>query len=174
MSRRVSQDEFRRSIKILRTRILAEGGVSDGDKGDVIVSSSGSSWSLDANSVTNAKLSDMAEATIKGRPSGSGTGDPQDMNALTVRALLGIIAGEAVVTVPHQSREWSENVSASGVVPTSVITLAVAPHADADENTAEMLDLAAMSGTPGEGQITIRMAFSSPTSGPIRINWSAL
>jgi hypothetical protein len=42
---------------------------------------------VDAN-VTNAKLATMAEATIKGRAAGAGTGVPQDLTAAQVTALL--------------------------------------------------------------------------------------
>lgn len=42
------------------------------------------------NSVTNAKLADMATASIKGRTT-AGTGDPQDLTALQVATLLGTL-----------------------------------------------------------------------------------
>lgn len=45
------------------------------------------------DSIANAKLANMAEATVKGRPSGSGTGDPQDLTPTQVAA---IIDGEAI------------------------------------------------------------------------------
>ena len=53
------------------------------------------------------------------------------------------------------------------------IMVAIADHADTDENAAEMLSLDAMSASAGTGQITVTMAFREPTSGPIKLNWSA-
>lgn len=40
------------------------------------------------DSITNAKLADMAQATIKGRASGAGTGDPSDLSANQVSTIL--------------------------------------------------------------------------------------
>ncbi len=47
------------------------------------------------NDVSNAKLANMAQATLKGRASGGGTGDPQDLLAADVRAILNVEDGAA-------------------------------------------------------------------------------
>lgn len=63
------------------------GGVTDGDKGDVTVTGSGLVWTIDADAVTNAKLANMATATLKGRVT-AGTGDPEDLTGTQATTLL--------------------------------------------------------------------------------------
>lgn len=48
-------------------------GVSDGDKGDIVVSSLGSVWTIDSKAVTFAKFQDINGNRILGRISGSGS-----------------------------------------------------------------------------------------------------
>lgn len=85
-----------------------------------------------------------------------------------------ILEGLATVTVPNNRLEWSETVAATGVTGASRVFLSIAPHDDADENDAEMLDIAAMSAAPGTGQITVELAFAVPVAGAIKLNWMAL
>ena len=65
------------------------GGVTDGDKGDVTVTASGATWTVDANAISNAKLADVPTATLKGRITAA-TGDPEDLTSAQARTLLGL------------------------------------------------------------------------------------
>jgi len=71
-------------------------GTNSGDQtitltGDVTGSGTGSFAATIANdAVSNAKLANMAQATIKGREAGSGTGDPVDLTATQARTALGL------------------------------------------------------------------------------------
>jgi hypothetical protein len=61
--------------------------VAEGDKGDITVTDSGATWTIDAQVVTNAKLSNMSANTLKGRYA-SGTGDPEDLDADEARVVI--------------------------------------------------------------------------------------
>lgn len=106
--------------------------------------------------------------------------DPGLLSAADKTKLDGIAAGAtatvkglASVTVPNNRLEWSETVTATGVTGSSVVLLSIAPHADSDENDAEMLDVMAMSAAPGTDQITVELAFATPTAGVVKLNWMA-
>lgn len=171
------------TITGLREALAASGGgggVTDGDKGDVVVSGSGVTWTVDAGVVTNAKLATVATATLKGR-STAGTGAVEDLSAATARTLLNVadgatrtIKGTATVTVANNQQEDTEIVTAVGVTPSSVIQVWLAPTTSDDENEPEMLDLVAIGAVPLTGQIEITLSFSAPTAGPVKLNWSAM
>ena len=64
-------------------------GVSDGDKGDITVSGSGATWTVDANAITLAKVEDIATASFLGRNTAS-TGDPEVLPVATAKTMLGL------------------------------------------------------------------------------------
>lgn len=75
-----------------------DGGITE-LRGDVVAAGSGSQpatiaagavteTKLADEAVTNTKLANMAAATVKGRPVGAGTGDPQDLTANQLSAVL--------------------------------------------------------------------------------------
>jgi len=75
---------------------ISPGFISDGDKGDITISGSGATHTIDNDAVTNAKLANEAQSTIKGRASGAGTGDPTDLTPAQVLTILDPAAAELV------------------------------------------------------------------------------
>lgn len=71
------------------------GGMTDGDKGDITVGSSGTTLTINNGAVTNAKMADMAQSTIKGRAAGAGTGAPTDLTATQATAVLNAMVGDS-------------------------------------------------------------------------------
>ena len=51
--------------------LVISAGVSDGDKGDITVSSSGATWTIDNNVVSNAKFRQSPAFSIVGNPTSS-------------------------------------------------------------------------------------------------------
>ena len=71
----------------------ASSGVSDGNKGDITVSGSGSTWSVNAGAVTLAKLVDAtATSRVLGRAT-AGSGDFEELTASQVADFIGSTRG---------------------------------------------------------------------------------
>jgi len=81
------------------------GGVSDGDKGDITVSASGATWTIDAGVVTYAKLQDVsATARILGRKT-AGSGDAEEC---TLSEILDFVGSPAQGDVLYRdSATWT-------------------------------------------------------------------
>jgi hypothetical protein len=68
---------------------VSSGGVADGDKGDITVSASGATWTIDPASVTYAKMQDVsAISTLLGRGD-SGVGSAQEITLGTNLSMAG-------------------------------------------------------------------------------------
>ena len=80
-------------------------GVTDGDKGDVVVSGSGTTWTVDSASVSNSKMANMATQTFKGRNT-AGTGSPEDLSIATAQTMLGLVAPDSGWTAPSLLNSW--------------------------------------------------------------------
>jgi hypothetical protein len=63
--------------------------------GDVTKSAGGTALTVANDAVTNAKAANMAQATIKGRASGAGTGDPTDLTGTQATAILDDFTGDS-------------------------------------------------------------------------------
>lgn len=74
-------------------------GVSDGDKTDITVSSSGTVWTIDANAVTMAKLINVATASFLGRVTAS-TGNVEVLTGTQATTLLDVFTTSVKGLVP--------------------------------------------------------------------------
>lgn len=74
------------------TWAAASGGVSDGDKGDITVSASGATWTIDGDVVTFAKMQNLTTQRVIGRNTG-GSGDPEEVTASQVLDWIGSTRG---------------------------------------------------------------------------------
>lgn len=72
-------------------------GVPDGDKGDITVTASGATWTIDAGVVTLAKMANLAAARIIGSVAG---GTPAALTGTQVTALLDLVTAAARGLVP--------------------------------------------------------------------------
>ena len=77
------------------------GGIDDGDKGDITVSSSGATFTIDNDVVTFAKMQNVSTSRLLGRTTSS-SGDIEELTASAVRTLLNVADGATNVTNTNQ------------------------------------------------------------------------
>lgn len=123
--------------------------VPDGDKGDITVSASGATWTIDNDAVTNAKRANMADSTISGRAVGAGTGDPTDLTATQVQAVIDTTTSALSPFARYTGNQVVHAVSATNQsLTTAVDTYLNLPDTDnIDTDTMHYTSGAALTGT---------------------------
>jgi phage-related protein len=77
------------------------GGISDGDKGDITVSSSGTVWTIDNAAVSYAKIQDVSAASkLLGRGAAIGAGDVEEISISTGLSMSGTTLSSTCVPDP--------------------------------------------------------------------------
>lgn len=97
----------------------AGGGLSDGDKGDITVSSSGSAWAIDPAAVTLAKMANLAQDQFIGRVTAS-TGVPE---TATVTAAARTVLDDASVSAMVDTLGGASSTGTGGLVRATSPTL---------------------------------------------------
>jgi hypothetical protein len=96
---------------------------------------------LAADAVTDAKLANMAEARIKGRAAGAGTGDPTDLTAAQVRSILNVADGANAYVHPNHSGEVTSTGDGATVIAAGAVgTTKLADDAVTDAKLANMAE----------------------------------
>ncbi len=91
----------------------ASASVADADYGDITVSSSGATWTIDNDVVTYAKMQNVsATARILGRNSG-GAGDVEELTASTVKTMLSL---DNVENTALSTWSGSSNIATVGTI----------------------------------------------------------
>jgi hypothetical protein len=81
------------STKLATTAFVANavtsGTIADGDKGDIVISGTGTTFTIDTNVVSNTKLAQMPTNTLKGNNTGS-TANAIDLTVAQVKTMLAL------------------------------------------------------------------------------------
>ncbi len=86
------------------------GGITDGDKGDITVTATGATWTIDPNVVTNAKLAQMANKTYKGRTSAL-TGNAEDVPVATLKTDLALTKADVGLGAVDNTTDLAKPIS---------------------------------------------------------------
>ncbi len=132
------------------------------------------------DSITNAKLANMAQATIKGRQSGGGTGDPEDLTATQARTAMGLgtaatqNTGTSGANVPlmNGANSWSANQTFATAVDSA--TVATFTSTEAGANAGPYTDWIRDSASPANNDAIGIIRFIGRTSAAAQTAYSLL
>jgi hypothetical protein len=115
------------------------GGVTDGDKGDITVSGSGATWTVDNNAITFAKMQNINTNRILGRDTAL-SGNIEELTAAEVRTLINVADGANNYVHPNHSGDVTSVADGATTIAANAVT--TGKIADANVTLAKLADLA--------------------------------
>ena len=107
-----------------KTKLDGLVGLSDGDKGDISVSNSGATWTIDNDVVTYAKIQDVSTTNrLLGRDS-SGSGVIEEIDPANVRSMLNVSDGANNYTHPNHTGDVTSTGDGATTIANSAVTYA--------------------------------------------------
>ena len=99
-------------------------GLTNGDKGDISVSNSGATWTIDNDAVTYAKIQDVSATNrLLGRDS-SGSGVIEEISPANVLTMLGVSSGANNYTHPNHTGDVTSTGDGATSIANSAVTYA--------------------------------------------------
>lgn len=138
------------------------GSISDGDKGDITVSSLGSVWTIDNGVVTNGKIADLAVSTGKIADLAVTTGKIADLNITTGKiADLNVTTGKIADNAITSSKIADDAVTSSEIAANAVgqselanLSVTTGKIVDLNVTTAKIADLNITTGKIADLNVT--------------------